>query len=160
MNLVTEQNLLVWMMNIVFLVLEMEMAHRVQFYLVHCAFLYPPKDLINYPSLGFTTREMPLKSVDKRARQARSHRPWVRRVRARCGQTEAATEQLIAAPAWPFYGTRPPLRNLCNLRTARAAGSGFRGRHSLSRTNYRPALRESNKQGDAGCTRRVGSSAR
>ena len=75
MNLVTEQNLLVWMMNIVFLVLEMEMAHRVQFYLVHCAFLYPPKDLINYPSLGFTTREMPLKSVDKRARQAGSHPP-------------------------------------------------------------------------------------
>ena len=47
----------------------------------------------------------------------------------RCGQTEAATEQLIAAPAWPSYGTRPPLRNLCVLRTVRAAGSGFRGRH-------------------------------
>ena len=41
----------------------------------------------------------------------------------------ADTEQPIAAPAWPSYGTRPPLRNLCNLRTARAAGSGFRGRH-------------------------------
>ena len=47
----------------------------------------------------------------------------------RCGQTEAATEQLIAAQAWPSYGTRPPLRNLCDLRTVRAAGSGFRGRH-------------------------------
>ena len=47
----------------------------------------------------------------------------------RCGQTEAATEQPIAAPAWPSYGTRPPLRNLCVLRTVRAAGSGFRGRH-------------------------------
>ena len=63
-------------------------------------------------------------TVDKRARQAA--RRW--RI-ARCGQTEAATEQLIAAPAWPFYGTRPPLRNLCDLRTVRAAGSGFRGGH-------------------------------
>ena len=41
----------------------------------------------------------------------------------------AATEQPIAAPAWPSCGTRPPLRNLCVLRTVRAAGSGFRGRH-------------------------------
>ena len=47
----------------------------------------------------------------------------------RCGQTEAATEQPIAAPAWSSYGTRPPLRNLCDLRTVRAAGGGFRGRH-------------------------------
>ena len=41
----------------------------------------------------------------------------------------ADTEQPIAAPAWPSYGTHPPLRNLCTLRTVRAAGSGFRGRH-------------------------------
>ena len=46
-----------------------------------------------------------------------------------CDETEADTEQPIAAPAWPFCATRPPLRNRCVLRTARAAGSGFRGRH-------------------------------
>ena len=47
----------------------------------------------------------------------------------RCEQTEADTEQPIAAPAWPSYGTRPPLTNLCVLRTVHAAGSGFRRRH-------------------------------
>ena len=41
----------------------------------------------------------------------------------------ADTEQPIAAPAWPSYGTRPPLRYLCVLRTVHAAGSGFRRRH-------------------------------
>ena len=46
-----------------------------------------------------------------------------------CDETEADSEQPIAAPAWPFCATRPPLRNRCVLRTARAAGSGFRGRH-------------------------------
>ena len=35
---------------------------------------------INRPSWGFITREMPLKSVRKRARQAGSHPPCVRRV--------------------------------------------------------------------------------
>jgi hypothetical protein len=63
-------------------------------------------------------------NVDKRARQAA--RRW--RI-ARCEKSEAATEHPIAAPAWPSYGTHPPLRNLCDLRTVRAAGSGFRGRH-------------------------------
>ena len=63
-------------------------------------------------------------TVDKRARH-----PDGRREGVPCGQTEAATEQPIAAPAWPSYGTHPPLRNLCVLRTVRAAGSGFRGRH-------------------------------
>ena len=53
----------------------------------------------------------------------------VQRGDVRCEQTEADTEQPIAAPAWSSYGTRPPLRNLCVLRTVRAAGSGFRGRH-------------------------------
>ena len=41
----------------------------------------------------------------------------------------ADTEQPIAAPAWPSYGTRPPLSYLCVLRTVHAAGSGFRRRH-------------------------------
>ena len=62
--------------------------------------------------------------VDKRARQAA--RRW--RI-ARCEKTEAATEQPIAVPAWSSYGTRPPLRYLCVLRTVHAAGSGFRRRH-------------------------------
>ena len=30
-----------------------------------------------------------------------------------CEKTVADTEQPIAAPAWPLYGTRPPLRDLC-----------------------------------------------
>ena len=63
-------------------------------------------------------------TVDKRARH-----PDGRREGVPCEKTEADTEQPIAAPAWPSYGTRPPLRNLCDLRTVRAAGSGFRGRH-------------------------------
>ena len=56
-------------------------------------------------------------------------RSCVRREGSRCEESEAGTEQPIAAPAWPSYGMRPPLRNLCDLRTVRAAGSGFRGRH-------------------------------
>ena len=63
-------------------------------------------------------------TVDKTAR-----RPCVQREGAQCEKTEADTEQPIAAPAWPSDGTRPPLRNLRHLRTVRAAGSGFRGRH-------------------------------
>ena len=62
--------------------------------------------------------------VDKRARM-----PCVQREGVPCEKTEADTEQPIAAPAWPSYGTHPPLRNLRHLRTVRAAGSGFRGRH-------------------------------
>ena len=63
-------------------------------------------------------------NVDKRGR-----RLCVQREGVPCEKTVADTEQPIAAPAWPSYGTRPPLRNLCVLRTVRAAGSGFRGRH-------------------------------
>ena len=43
-----------------------------------------------------------------------------------CEKTVADTEQPIAAPAWPLYGTRPSLRDLRVLRTVRAAGRGFR----------------------------------
>ena len=60
-------------------------------------------------------------SVDKRGGMQS-----VQRGDVRCEQTEADTEQPIAAPAWSSYGTRPPLRNLCVLRTVLAAGSGFR----------------------------------
>ena len=56
-------------------------------------------------------------------------RPCVRRVGSRCEKSEADPEQPIAAPAWQSYGTHPPLRNLCVLRTVRATGSGFRRRH-------------------------------
>ena len=73
---------------------------------------------------GYKLFEFGVGTVDKIARH-----PDGRREGVPCVQTEAATEQLIAAPAWPSYGTRPPLRNLCVLRTVRAAGSGFRGRH-------------------------------
>ena len=79
---------------------------------------------ISSSSIGNKLPEFGVGTVDKRARH-----PDGRREGVPCGQTEAATEQLIAAPAWPSYGTRPPLRNLCVLRTVRAAGSGFRGRH-------------------------------
>jgi hypothetical protein len=81
----------------------------------------------NRKAKGFQKSAIPdsrVGNVDKRARQAA--RRW--RI-ARCEKTEAATEQPIAVPAWSSYGTRPPLRNLCDLRTVRAAGSGFRGRH-------------------------------
>ena len=37
----------------------------------------------------------------------------VQREGVQCDETEADTEQPIAAPAWSSYGTRPPLRNLC-----------------------------------------------
>ena len=60
-------------------------------------------------------------SVDKRGGMQS-----VQRGDVRCEQTEADTEQPIAAPAWSSYGTRPPLRNLCVLRIVLAAGSGFR----------------------------------
>ena len=60
-------------------------------------------------------------AVDKTAR-----RPCVQREGVQCETTEADTEQPIAAPAWQFYGTRPSLRDLCVLRTVRAAGRGFR----------------------------------
>ena len=53
-------------------------------------------------------------------------RACVRREGSRCEKTEEDTEQPIAAPAWQFYGTRPSLRDLCVLRTVRAAGRGFR----------------------------------
>ena len=36
-----------------------------------------------------------------------------RREGGRCEKTEAAIEAPIAAPAWPRYGTRLPLRHLC-----------------------------------------------
>ena len=65
-------------------------------------------------------------AVRKRARQADR-----RREGARCGQTEADTEQPIAPPAWPSYGTHLPLRNLCVLRTVCAVVSRFCGRHRL-----------------------------
>ena len=48
---------------------------------------------------------------------------------ARCEKMEADTEQPIAAPSWPSYGTHLPLRNLCILRTVCAVVSRFRGRH-------------------------------
>ena len=86
-------------------------------------------DLLSSVSLLIYAAAIIQKASTKKREKLFPIRPCVRRVRARCGQTEAATEQLIAAPAWPFYGTRPPLRNLCDLRTVRAAGSGFRGRH-------------------------------
>ena len=72
---------------------------------------------------------MPWKSVRKRADKLVPIRPCVRRVGSRCEKSEADPEQPIAAPAWPLYGTRPPLTNLCVLRTVHAAGSGFRRRH-------------------------------
>ena len=37
----------------------------------------------------------------------------------------ADTEQPIAAPAWQSYGTRPPLRYLCVLRTVTPLGADF-----------------------------------
>ena len=43
-----------------------------------------------------------------------------------CEKTVADTEQPIAAPAWPLYGTRLSLKDLCVLRAVRAVGSGFR----------------------------------
>ena len=45
---------------------------------------------------------------------------------SRCEKTEEDTEQLMAAPACPTYGTRPSLKDLCVLRAVRAVGSGFR----------------------------------
>ena len=51
-----------------------------------------------------------------------------RREGGRCEKTEAAIEAPIAAPAWPRYGTRLPLRHLCVLLAVRAAGVGFRRR--------------------------------
>ena len=42
---------------------------------------------------------------------------------------QADTEQPIAPPAWPSYGTHLPLRNLCVLRTVCAVVSRFCGRH-------------------------------
>ena len=93
----------------------------------HLALNYPPNKL---PELGVYYYGNALKK-----RGQKRSKSWFPSARGcggygrRCGQTEAATEQLIAAPAWPSCGTRPPLRNLCVLRTVRAAGSGFRGRH-------------------------------
>ena len=55
-------------------------------------------------------------------------RACVRREERRCEKTEAAIKQGIAAPDWPRYGTRPPLRYLCVLPAVRAAGGGFRRR--------------------------------
>ena len=63
-------------------------------------------------------------TVDKRARM-----PCVQREGVPCEKTEADTEQPIAVPAWPSYGTHLPLRNLCVLRTVCAVVSRFRGRH-------------------------------
>ena len=60
-------------------------------------------------------------AVDKTAR-----RQCVQREGVQCETTEADTEQPIAAPACLSYGTRPSLRDLCVLRTVRAAGRGFR----------------------------------
>ena len=53
-------------------------------------------------------------------------RACVRREGSRCEKTEEDTEQPIAAPACPSYGTRLSLRDLCVLRAVRAVGSGFR----------------------------------
>ena len=55
-------------------------------------------------------------------------RACVRWEERRCEKTEAAIKQGIAAPDWPRYGTRPPLRYLCVLPAVRAAGGGFRRR--------------------------------
>ena len=71
-----------------------------------------------------------------------------------CETTEANTERPIAAPAWQFYGTRPSLRDLCVLRTVRAAGRGFRagtghsaGRCTLGRLfGLRDAARPRNRR--------------
>ena len=70
---------------------------------------------------GESLRKLENDAVDKTAR-----RPCVQREGVQCETTEADTEQPIAAPAWKFYGTRPSLRDLCVLRTVRAAGRGFR----------------------------------
>ena len=51
-----------------------------------------------------------------------------RRAGVQCEKTEAAIQEPIAAPAWPRYGTRLPLRHLCVLLAVRAAGVGFRRR--------------------------------
>ena len=53
-------------------------------------------------------------------------RACVRREGSRCEKTEEDTEQPIAAPACPSYGTRLSLRDLCVVRAVRAVGSGFR----------------------------------
>ena len=53
-------------------------------------------------------------------------RACVRWEGSRCEKTEEDTEQLMAAPACPSYGTRPSLKDLCVLRAVRAVGSGFR----------------------------------
>ena len=63
-------------------------------------------------------------NVDKRGR-----RPCVQREGVPCEKTVADTEQPIAPPAWPSYGTHLPLRNLCILRTVCVVVSRFRGRH-------------------------------
>ena len=52
----------------------------------------------------------------------------MRREERRRDKTEDAIKQPIAAPAWPRYATRPPLRYLCVLPAVRAAGGGFRCR--------------------------------
>ena len=52
----------------------------------------------------------------------------VRREGRRCEKTKAAIKKPIAAPAWPRYGTRPPLGYLCVLLAVRAAGGRFRRR--------------------------------
>ena len=53
-------------------------------------------------------------------------RACVRWEGSRCEKTEEDTEQPIAAPACPSYGTRLSLKDLCVLRAVRAVGSGFR----------------------------------
>ena len=52
-------------------------------------------------------------------------RACVRREGSRCEKTEEDTEQLMAAPACPSYGTRLSLRDLCVLRAVRAVGTDF-----------------------------------
>ena len=89
----------------------MEFAHLATLVNGHDKFKYKPAEL------GAET-------VRKRARQAA--RRW--RI-ARCEKMEADTEQPIAAPSWPSYGTHLPLRNLCILRTVCAVVSRFGGRH-------------------------------
>ena len=57
----------------------------------------------------------------------------MRREERRRDKTEDAIKQPIAAPAWPRYATRPPLRYLCVLPAVRAAGCGFRRRRGALR---------------------------
>ena len=92
-------------------------------------FVLPIYSVLQYSTMIFGTGFNKLagfgaETVRKRARQADR-----RREGAWCGQTEADTEQPIAPPAWPSYGTHLPLRNLCVLRTVCAVVSRFRGRH-------------------------------